>query len=86
MGCPGCPRLSVRSTGMGYSVEKLQMSVRSKFTVNQNGNQEGLIFPKLACSLSRGNLVRRPLFYADGLRLWVTITMTLDQDVWQRVT
>ena len=73
---------------MGYSVKKLQMSVRSKFTVNVNEkrNQAALIFPKLACSLRRGNLVQRPLFYADGLRSWVTITMTPDQHVWQRVT
>lgn len=71
---------------MGYSVEKLQMSVRSKFTVNQKRNQGALIFPKLACSLRRGNLVQRPLFYAGGLRSWVTITMKPDQDAWQRVT
>ena len=62
---------------MGYSVEKLQMSVRSKFTVNQNRNQGALIFPKLACSLRRCNLVQRPLFYAGDLRSWVTITMTM---------
>lgn len=67
---------------MGYSVENLQMSMRSKFTLSQNRNQEASIFPGLACSSRRGNLEQRPLFYADGLRSWVTITMPPDQDVW----